>query len=325
MRTIRLGRTNADVSVVSFGAWPIGGPNTNNERSVGWTGHDDDLAKAALRAALDAGINHWDTADVYGDGRSERLIGEVFADGSVPRDEVFLATKTGWDKAGRDHWYAPDQITERLERSLKFLKTEVIDLYYLHHSNFGDDDEYLDDAVATLRAAKDAGKIRFIGLSDWFSDKVLKYAARVDPDVVQVYRNVAADTWGPTGLQAYCAEHDVGAAFFSPLRHGLLLGKYDAPVTWPDGDFRQNVDLFQDVEALTTLRDHVARLETRFTHLPQPVLNALLGPLCADTPTGCTLVGLRNPDQVAAAAAADQALTADEAAWVRALYRDVKV
>lgn len=319
MRTIRLGRTNVQVPVISLGTWAHGGPNQVGDRSVGWTGHDDGLARSALRAAHAAGITHWDTADVYGDGRAEALIGQAWGD--VPRESVFLATKVGWDPGPHGHYYHPDQIRARLERSLSNLRTDVIDLYYLHHCDFGPDDRWLEDAIGLLRRFQREGKVRFIGLSDWDPGKVMRVIARVDPDVVQPYRNVIDDEWVSSGLAAWVAEHDLGVAFFSPLQHGLLLGKYTAPVEWPEGDFRRNVAAFRDAAALARIGANKQRLEARFAGLRQPVLNALLGALLADAPTACTLLGLRNPDQVRAAAEADAPLAAGEAAWVRELYR----
>ena len=94
---IRFGRTNVRVPAVSLGTWGHGGELvTETGQSVGWSGHDDTQAKQALVAAWRNGITHWDTADVYGDGRAERLIGEVF-EATVPRKDIFLATKFGWD------------------------------------------------------------------------------------------------------------------------------------------------------------------------------------------------------------------------------------
>ncbi len=85
MDIIRLGRTDQQVSAISFGTWPHGGLNKSGEVSVGWSGHDPEAARAALVRAHEVGICHWDTADVYGDGRAEELIGAIWGD--VPRGE----------------------------------------------------------------------------------------------------------------------------------------------------------------------------------------------------------------------------------------------
>lgn len=319
MRRVRLGRTNAQVPAVCLGTWAYGGENRVGDRSVGWSGHDQAQARAALLRAYERGITHWDTADVYGDGRSEALIGSVL--GEVPREEVFLATKVGWDPGGREHYYHPDLVRERLERSLRNLRTEVIDLYYLHHCDFGQGDRYLEGALEVVRAARDAGKVRWIGLSDWSCAAIVRVIDRVDPDVVQPYRNVIDDDYAASGLARWVAEHDAGVAFFSPIRHGLLLGKYAEPVEWPEGDFRRNVPAFGDAAKLRRLRENRDALAARFADFAEPVLNPLLGALLVDAPTACCLLGQRKPEQVDAAAAADRPLTAEEAAWVRGLYQ----
>lgn len=323
MRQVLLGRTGIEVPAISLGTWSYGGENTSGPVSVGWSGHDPVAAEAALLRCHEVGITHWDSADVYGDGRSESLIGQVW--GSVPREEIFLASKVGWDKGEFAHYYHPQQIRARIERSLRNLKTEQIDLFYLHHCDFGPQDDYLDDALAVLREARDAGQIRFIGLSDWDPAKVLRYADRVDPDVIQPYRNVAADTYVSSGLKAWVDAREVGVAFFSPIRHGLLLGRLEEPREFPEGDFRQNVPGFADPELLATLRTKAEALRARFPERPEPVLSALVNALLSDTPSGCVLLGLRNPAQVAAAVAASCPLSAEEAEFVRELYAEVSV
>jgi aryl-alcohol dehydrogenase-like predicted oxidoreductase len=321
MRTVRFGRTNAQVSAVSLGTWAHGGPNQIGGRDVGWSGHDDDQAREALRAAWRAGIRHWDTADVYGNGHAEELIGSLW--GEIARDDLFLATKVGWDRGRFDDYYHPEQVRQQLEGSLRRLAVETIDLFYLHHCDFGPGDQHLDDALAVLHAARDEGKIRFIGLSDWSSEAIMRVIARVDPDAVQPLRHVTADHWHSSGLAAWCAAHDVGAAFFSPIRHGLLLGKYPEPVRFPAGDFRSSDPGFADAALLERLVAARDRLAERFADRPEPVLNALLGALLQDAPSGCVLLGQRNPAQVQAATHAAAPLSAAEAAWVRALYADL--
>ncbi|MCH9015434.1 MAG: aldo/keto reductase [Gemmatimonadetes bacterium] len=316
---VRLGRTNTEVSAVSLGTWSYGGPNRVGEQDVGWSGHDDTAATSALIRAHELGINHWDTADAYGGGQSERLIGEMWGD--VPRSDIFLASKIGWDPGEYGHFYHPEQIRKQLERSLRNLKTDVIDLYYLHHCDFGEDAQYLDGALELFSRFKDEGKIRFIGLSDWNSKLVLDHVGRVDPEVIQVCRNVANDGYTTSGLRDWVEENDVGAVFFSALDHGLLLGKYSAPQAFPEGDTRNRVPGFGDMELLRKLSSNKEKLEERFEGHPAPVLHGLIGSLLADSKNSCVLVGQRNPEQVEAAAAATSPLSKDDADWVKSLYR----
>jgi myo-inositol catabolism protein IolS len=311
MRTIRFGRTNVHVPAISLGTWGHGGPSESNGESVGWTGHDDAKAKEALIAAWRAGITHWDTADAYGNGHAEQLIGEVFSE--VPRKEIFLATKFGWVKGPHSYFYDPQFMREQAERSLRLMRTDVIDLYYFHHCDFG---SRLDDVVEVMHRLREEGKVRFIGLSDWDASKIVQYIERVDPDVVQPYRNLVDDDYESSGLKAYVDAHDLGVAFFSPLKHGLLLGKYDQPVTFGKGDFRSRIADFRDPAAIARYKRAATAVSQR-----RPVLNAVTGALLTGNPTACVLLGQRNPRQVEAAAGAGEALSAADAGWVRGLYR----
>ena len=144
MEYITLGKTQSKVSKISLGTWSYGGASTSGNQSVGWADQEDSDSKKALLKAYDLGINHWDTADVYGDGRSESIIGKMWKE--VPRNEIFLATKVGWDMGSYDHWYHPSKMIENMERSLNNLNTECVDLMYLHHCNFGKNEEFFDDA-----------------------------------------------------------------------------------------------------------------------------------------------------------------------------------
>lgn len=315
---IRLGRTNVMVPAVSLGTWGQGGPRKSGESSVGWSGNDDRQASEALILAHERGITHWDTADVYGDGHAEELIGNVFD--RVPRRDIFLATKVGWDKGDFDHFYHPELMRKNLERSLRLLRTDVIDLYYLHHCDFGPNDEHFDGANETIRRFRDEGKIRYIGLSDWDATRIMRFIDRVDPDVVQPYRNVVDDDFDSSGLRDYVITHDLGAAFFSPLKHGLLLGKYDQPQHFPEGDYRRNVPEFEDAEALERMRVAAAHVRQHFANDKEPVLHAVVGAILADTPTACALLGQRTPRHVEAAAAIGEPLSPQEAEWVRHQY-----
>ncbi len=320
MRKIRLGRTNVEVPAVSLGTWGYGGPRvTDAGASVGWSGHDDRQAKEAIVAAYRAGITHWDTADAYGDGHAEELIGELWSE--VPRDEIFLATKFGYIHGPANHPYDPKFMREQAERSLRNMRTDVIDLHYFHHSDFGPNDRYLDGALEVMHRLRDEGKVRFIGLSDWDGSAIVRVIARIDPDVVQPFRNVVDDDYESSGLKQWVDTHDLGVAFFSPLKHGLLLGKYEQPVEYGEGDFRSTIPEFRDAAAIERYKRAAAAMRSRFASHPEPVLHAVVGALLADNPTACVLLGQRNPRQVAAAAAVGEALSREEAEWVREQYR----
>jgi aryl-alcohol dehydrogenase-like predicted oxidoreductase len=324
MRTIPFGRTNTRVPAVSLGTWGHGGPNvTAAGASVGWTGHDDAQAKEALVAAYRAGMTHWDTADAYGNGHAEELIGEVWSE--VPRAEIFRATKFGYVYGPANHPYDPKFMREQAERSLRNMRTDVLDLHYFHHCDFGPNDRYLDGALETMHRLREEGKVRFIGLSDWNASAIMRVIERIDPDVVQPYRNLVDDDYESSGLKQHVDTHNLGVAFFSPLKHGLLLGKYDAPVTFEEGDFRSGVADFSNAEAIARYKRASTLTRERFASREEPVLHAVVGALLTDNPTACVLLGQRNARQVAAAAAVGEALSSDDAQWVRTQYRSAGV
>jgi aryl-alcohol dehydrogenase-like predicted oxidoreductase len=320
MRKLRFGRTNHEVSAIGLGTWSHGGPQISETgQSVGWANNDDSEAREALLAAYRAGINHWDTADTYGDGHAEELIGMMWR--QVPRREIFLASKFGWIQGPSKRWYEPKFIRGQAERSLRLLRTDVIDLHYFHHCDFGPDDAYFEPALEVMHRLRDEGKIRFIGLSDWDARKIMRFIARVDPDVVQPYRNVVDDDYESSGLKKWVDTHDLGVAFFSPLKHGLLLGKYDAPVDYGKGDFRGGIAGFRDPVAIERYKRAAESMRQKFAAHSEPVIHAVVGALLTGNPTASVLLGQRNPKQVAAAARVGEALSAEGAEMVKKAYR----
>ena len=276
-------------------------------------------SKKALLKAYDLGINHWDTADVYGDGRSESIIGKMWKE--VSRNEIFLATKVGWDMGSYDHWYHPSKMIENMERSLSNLNTECVDLMYLHHCNFGKNEEFFDDALDVLTKFLESGKTKFIGLSDWSDKKIMQYIDRVSPDVVQPYRNVMDDSYEISGLKNYIDSNNVGVCFFSPIKHGLLTGKYKKPPKFKDGDYRKNVDAFNNQEIIDLLLMNKEKLSDRFSNHSQPVMHGLISPILEDAPTGCVLLGQRNEEQVNKASQLGGVISKEDAEWVKKLYK----
>ena len=263
MQYITLGKTQSSVSKISLGTWSYGGAATSGTQSVGWADQDDTDSKKALLKAHALGIIHWDTADVYGDGRSEKIIGNMWKD--ISRHEIFLATKVGWDIGSDEYWYSPTHMMTNMERSLNNLKTECVDLMYLHHCNFGKNGEYFDDAMEVLLKYQQDGKTKFIGLSDWSDEKIMRYIYKVKPDVVQPYRNVMDNSFESSGLKDYIDTNNVGVCFFSPIKHGLLTGKYKTPPKFKEGDYRRNVEAFNSQEIIDRLLENKSKLESKFS------------------------------------------------------------
>ena len=318
MRKIVLGRTKQYVSAISLGTWAYGGSNMIGNLSVGWTGQRDKDSISALLLAWESGINHWDTADVYGEGKSEKIIGSMWK--TIPRQDIFLATKVGWDKGPYSYWYNPSHMMHNIERSLKNLKTDYIDLLYLHHCNFGPNDEYFEEALQTIQKVQSEGKIKFIGLSDWSNKKINQYIKRVNPDVIQPYRNVMDDKYKTSGLQDYVEENNLGVCFFSPIKHGLLTGKYSKPVSFDLGDHRSGIKGFSDKKIIDKMINNKKLLQKRFHNQNDPVMYGIINSLFDNVSSGCVLLGQRNKKQVEIASKLGEIISKEDSAWVKSLY-----
>ena len=156
------GNTDLKVSVVGFGAWAIGGPAMAGATPIGWGDADDATSLAALRRAFDLGITFYDTADFYGLGRSERLVGEAFANS----DRVVVATKVGHRIAGDGSIYVDYSgryIRQACEESLRRLRRDSIDLYQLHSARMAHLEQ--GECIETLERLRDEGLVRYWGLS----------------------------------------------------------------------------------------------------------------------------------------------------------------
>jgi aryl-alcohol dehydrogenase-like predicted oxidoreductase len=149
----------------------------------------------------------------------------------------------------------------------------------------------------------------------------MNFIERVDPDVIQPYRNVMDDTYEVTGLKNYVEANNLGICFFSPIKHGLLTGKYKEPPTFETGDFRATVKEFTNQELIEKIQVNKEKLEEHFSDHPQPVMHGLVDALLTDAPTGCVLLGQRNVEQVEAAAQLGEALSNEDGDWVNGLYK----
>ncbi|MFW6060296.1 MAG: aldo/keto reductase [Phycisphaeraceae bacterium] len=213
-----LGRTDIEVSTVAMGCWAIVGDGT-------WGPQDEQDAIDAIRAALDAGITFFDTAEAYGDGDSEKLLARGLAD---QRDRAVIASKVSPSNLN-----AAD-LRRACERSLKHLGTDYIDLYQVHWPNW---DVPIDETFGALEKLRDQGKIRAIGVSN-FGPKDLSEAinqARIESNQVAynlLLRGVEH------GIQPMCAEHGIAILPYSPLAQGLLTGKFRTADEVPEGRAR---------------------------------------------------------------------------------------
>jgi len=248
MEQRRVGTSELELPVITFGAWAIGG--------LFWGGSDDVEAVKAIQAAIDHGVNAIDTAPMYGCGHSEVLGGKAIAG---RRDKVKVLTKCGlrWDSAEGEFFFtiqAPDgrnidchknvtaaSIRYECEQSLKRLGVDAIDLYQVHWPSTSASAQETMGALARL---KEQGKIRHIGMCNYNAAQLAEAnaLAPVISDQIKynlIERNIEADPL------PYCRDHHVGVIVYSPMAMGLLTGAVAMDRTFPPSDVRSRKEWFQ--------------------------------------------------------------------------------
>jgi myo-inositol catabolism protein IolS len=321
MRYRNLGRTDVKVSEISLGCWTLGGQTWRNGNPIGWADVDEGEAAAAINEAIDAGVNHFDNADVYGEGRAERMLAKALG----PRSKaVVIATKVGHFPGTAENAYEPVHIRQQCEQSLLNLRRDWIDIYYFHHGDFGPDDRYVDDAVATFHRLRDEGKIRLIGLSAYSHDDFVRLVPKIQPDVLQGKANaldmrlLVPDS--PT--RKVMEKHKLSLVAFSPLGQGLLLDKFKAgnPPKFEPGDNRRPKAAFAP-EALAALAPKLAKIKQRFGSSVEDLARVAVQYLLADPLVGCVIPGFRNRQQVRSnLAGADRPLSPEDVRFVREVF-----
>ena len=230
-----LGRSGIEVSALGMGCWAIGGPFWAGETPLGWGQVDDDESIRAIHAALDRGVNFFDTANVYGAGHSERVLGRAVAG---RRSQVVIATKfnavfdeTTRQVTGSDT--SPQGIRKACEDSLRRLNTDYIDLYQFH------DNGYPADKAGSIRDTLEElvreGRIRAYGWSTDFVDRAEVFARGSKCTSIQLQLNVLDDN---PAMIAFCEKHNLAAINRGPLAMGLLTGRYTASTLVSADDVR---------------------------------------------------------------------------------------
>ena len=296
----RLGNTEIKVSVITFGAWAIGG--------FMWGGTDDDAAVAAIRKALDLGMTTIDTAPVYGFGHSEKVVAKAVG---ARRSEVQILTKFGlqWEnEEGAYHFTAQDpsgkpvkvyrnarkeRVIAECEESLQRLGTDYIDLYQQHWPDPGTPIEETYEAMAKLLQD---GKVRAVGVSNFSVEqmeavrKIVPLAAN-QPPYSMVNRGIERD------VLPYCVANNIGVLVYSPLQRGLLTGKVTMDREFPPTDHRRGNAFFKPENRRRVL-DFLAQIapiaEAHGATLAQVAISWTIHR------PGITsaLVGARDPEQV---------------------------
>lgn len=306
MEYVRLGG-GLEVSRFGFGGCPLGGH--------GWGDTDEQRLKAAINAAFDAGVTLFDTADIYGLGKSEALLGEVL---EARRDEVVFATKFGVRRNGETtfHDNSAAWVRSSVEGSLKRLRTDRIDLYQLH---YWDQTTPLPDIVDTLQDLMRQGKIRAFGVTNLdpreISSNPVEGLVSFSMEYNLIHRERCAE------IRAIEAG---GLTFLSwgSLAQGALSGKYSADTTFDPND-RRSRDAYSAFhgEGKARREEAVALLRTLAPKYPGRTVAQLAVRWILDThPTSVTLIGMKSPEQVSDMSGAfDWSLSAEDLMQLSAL------
>jgi aryl-alcohol dehydrogenase-like predicted oxidoreductase len=281
-----LGSSEIQISPIIMGTWQMG--------KTMWTDIDDNQSQRAIRAAFDAGITAFDTAEVYGNGHSERILGKSL---EGIRHEVVVATKVF------SNHLKPNQVVSACERSLKNLKTDYIDLYQIHWppGSFGHLAVPMQEIFQALEKLQAQGKIRTIGVSN-FDRAQLEEAAQfgqvvsLQPPYSLFWRHVEEET------APYCRENKMTILAYAPMAQGLLTGKFGPDHQFKKGDHRNSNRLHQP--------EHFDRVQKALAEL-EPIAEsngATLGQLALAwviaQPQTCAIAGARSPGQARQNAAA---------------------
>jgi aryl-alcohol dehydrogenase-like predicted oxidoreductase len=313
MQTRKLGFSDLHLTTVGLGTWAIGGPWL-----YGWGPQDDSDSLAAIRRALELGINWIDTAAVYGVGHAEEMVGRAI---SGRHGEIILATKCGrlWDAEAGElrSVLKAESIRREVEASLRRLKVEVIDLYQIH---WPIPDEDIEEGWSTIAELVREGKVRYGGVSN-FSLAQLKRVqlihpvASLQPPYNMLQREVEDE------LLAYCAANQIGVIAYGPMGAGLLTGKYDREriADLPQGDWRRQNARFSEPQVSANLR-LVDRLRPIAGRRGISLAQLAIAWVLRRPEVTAAIVGARRPDQIEeTATAGDVSLSQAEVAEIESL------
>ena len=293
MRYHSLGKSALKISTIIMGTFQAGKSK--------WAGIDDTQSTRAIRAAFDAGITTFDSAEAYGKGHAERILGAALCD---VRDRVVLATKVSPNRLGYD------QVLNACHASLRKLQTDYIDLYQIHwpSGSFGGKVVPVEETMAAMIKLKEQGKIRAIGVSN-FSRAQVAEAAKFGPvDSLQppfslFWRHVEKDA------MTYCRDNNISILAYSPMAQGLLTGRFGPNHKFEKGDHRSKNKLFQP-ENYQRVQQALARLKPIATAQGVNPGQLALAWVIAH-PGTCAIAGARNAEQATLnARAADVSLSA---------------
>jgi aryl-alcohol dehydrogenase-like predicted oxidoreductase len=295
--TRRLGTSDLEITTLGFGAWAAGGGGW----SFGWGPQDDDTSIAAMRCAVERGVNWIDTAAVYGLGHSEEVVGKLLQ--TLPAAErPFVFTKCGleWDESDRmkvsRRTLHPDSIRRECEASLRRLGVERIDLYQFHWPDEGG--VPVEDSWDVMARLVEQGKVRAIGVSNFAVPLVERCEARRHVDSLQPPFSLIKREAGGAQIP-WCAAHGTGVICYSPMQSGILTDTFSAArvAAFADDDWRRRGPEFKSpqLERNLTLRDALVAIAARHHSTVSAV--AIAWVLAWPGVTGA-IVGARSPRQV---------------------------
>jgi aryl-alcohol dehydrogenase-like predicted oxidoreductase len=314
MNTKRLGNSDLSITPIGFGAWAIGGSGWE----FAWGSQDDSDSVAAIREALDAGVNWIDTAAVYGLGHSEEVVARALQ-GVTKRPYVFTKCSMVWDERRQiSHSLKAESIRRECEASLRRLRVEAIDLSQIH---WPDPDADIEEGWSTLAALQKEGKVRHIGVSNFDVEQMRRAQAiapitSLQPRYSLIHREVEEE------ILPFCARENIGVIAYSPMASGLLTGGMtrERVAALPADDWRKHHPDFQEPRLHRNLM-LVRLLRTigkRRGYTPAEVAVAWV--LHNPAVTGA-IVGARRPGQVrGVAGAAELRLSRREVAEIEAFF-----
>jgi aryl-alcohol dehydrogenase-like predicted oxidoreductase len=295
MNTVRLGITGLEVSQIAFGTWQLGGE---------WGQFDEEQGIAAIRQARELGVNLFDTAQGYGFGASERVLGKALRDDlDHRRDEVVIATKGGLrmthDGLVRDS--SAGWLRSGVDASLQALGVDYIDIYQVH---WPDAKVPFSETAGALQELVDAGKIRHVGVSNFDAAQMAEFARTRPVETLQppydlFRRDIERE------ILPYCQEHDIGVLIYGPLAHGLLTGAVDATTTFEADDWRSGAPFFQG-DAFRQNVEVVSELSRLAQDLGVSVSRLAIAWTLSNPAVQVAIVGARNPRHIEESVAAAQ-------------------
>lgn len=317
MKFRQLGKTGITVSEIGFGGWPIGGAMEASGVPIGWGKTSDDQSLAAVRRARELGVTFFDTADIYGHGRSESLIGLAL---SRHRKNVVIATKVGniRTSAGEHRKdFTKQHIFHAIDGSLKRLRTDYVDLYQIHNPGLAElRKEEIQEAMEMLQSW---GKIRFWGVSISTPEEGIEIMERNWGYVFQVLFNVLNQA-PAYDLFPKAKEKGYGIIARVPLASGLLTGKFRTDSVFPADDIRQNFLTRRRLEEVVAKVDEIKGIVGGST---RTLAEAALRFVLADDAVSTAIPGARSAHQVETnVAAADDELPPAIVARLRERFKD---